>query len=61
MRPPITLIPAKLSRYALMIHWRPVDEASRLRWMVGRATSTTKASMAIIDEAQAITPSTHQG
>ena len=59
-RPPVTSRTAKASVYALTVHSRPAIDASRSRWMDGRATFTAVLSSITMNSAKHIAPSVHQ-
>ncbi len=59
-RPPVTIITAKVSVYALTVHSSADSEACRPRWIEGSATFTTVLSSITMNSAKHIAPSVHQ-
>ena len=58
--PPSSSRPARVSAYALTIHWSPPSPASRSSPMVGRATLTTVASRNAIPDPSTVARSTQR-
>ena len=59
-RPPVTSRTAKVSVYALIVHSSADSEASKSRWIDGRATLVTVLSSMIMKSAKHIAPRVHQ-